>query len=817
MLKNITFECSLKPFKKTDDAYIRAVAEKIFTQWRSLIADVPCVSVMLWTADGSEILDYDGDMDRPLEWGRYAGSANTRATTWYPARDPNREGLHSRSYLYCDEPPVITYGTLRRIVSILREVGQRMLGEGHTVRVGETFDSGPEFANSTFKYVRHPEICCGSSKTMSNFVCANSRLHADTDRYAAFPDGIPEGTPLGTFLGRQAEVFLGDMGFDFLWLSNGFGFGRETWSTTGSLFDGKKFHTEDIDAIREDVLSFWRYFRAECPTLRVETRGTNLSVGIDYARDGVPLYDIYHGGFNILPPPNSPWAALDGDFGLELMGYLSRIADLPPEEEYLFRYYIHDPWWVNSPWYDRYQGQPHDIYMPLACARIDGAGKVQGPTHMGFLSIDNTYGEMPECCVNEPLPHLQKALKDAPDAPSPLVWVYPFREYSTATDPAAMRRMFAGDWFVRGAVNHGLPLATVISTDNFLGVDKAIFARSVLLVPVPEAGSAFEKEIISYVEGGGKVLFYGTTADASAELLALLGLANAPDGITGEIPVSVRGRDRGVIRHSDLIGAGKITTLAVNCRVLACSGRFALATLRGTAGWVRGNVSSDYVEGARLLAPQDETKYFPGETLAREVLSEFGWTIRFDRDPGQRSPVVILSRSDNALWLSSYLPSTTVKTTLRTPLGAPVFLATETKLEKGCSTYWFPKAEHKECRFFVDGMEEGILSARELPPVSFIYRRRIGLYGLRDATVRIFGEEYCKDDLTLNLNGVVDEYTVSDPIDFCCVTDENGTYFEARHVTGNLVVSMKRPSYKPQPLSEADAETTICDGVPDYL
>ena len=43
MLKNITFECSLKPFKKTDDAYIRAVAEKIFTQWRSLIADVPCV------------------------------------------------------------------------------------------------------------------------------------------------------------------------------------------------------------------------------------------------------------------------------------------------------------------------------------------------------------------------------------------------------------------------------------------------------------------------------------------------------------------------------------------------------------------------------------------------------------------------------------------------------------------------------------------------------------------------------------------------------------------------------------------------------
>ena len=41
-----------------------------------------------------------------------------------------------------------------------------------------------------------------------------------------------------------------------------------------------------------------------------------------------PLRDIYRGGFHMIAPPNSPWAALDGDFGLEIVGNLSRIAEL---------------------------------------------------------------------------------------------------------------------------------------------------------------------------------------------------------------------------------------------------------------------------------------------------------------------------------------------------------------------------------------------------------------------------------------------------------------------------------------------------------
>lgn len=193
----------------------------------------------------------------------------------------------------------------------------------------------------------------GKYNGAKTFVCCYATLNEDKEHYAGFPSGIPQGTPFGTFFGRQSQHFLTDMGFDFLWLSNGLGFGMETWSATGAVFDGKQFHPEKLNDTREKIIDFWTKFRTECPEFRIETRGTNISVGTDLAKDGVDLKAIYNGGFNMLPPPNSPWAALDGNFGLELAGYMSRISELP-DDRYLFRYYTHDPWWANSPWLDRY-------------------------------------------------------------------------------------------------------------------------------------------------------------------------------------------------------------------------------------------------------------------------------------------------------------------------------------------------------------------------------------------------------------------------------------------------------------------------------
>lgn len=88
---------------------------------------------------------------------------------------------------------------------------------------------------------------------------------------------------------------------------------------------------------------------------------------------------------------------------------------------------------------------------------------------------------------------------------------------------------------------------------------------------------------------------------------------------------------------------------------------------------------------------------------------------------------------------------------------------------------------------------------------------RICLHCLKDTTVSIFAEDCGKAYIKLNLNGVIDEYTISDLIEGEYVANEYGTYFEDEHITGNLVVSMPRPDFKPPPLSKADQQCLTCE------
>lgn len=705
MFPNITLEMSLKPFRKTDDEYIQKVCTRVFEDWKPLVRDAETVSVLLWTADGSEILEYKGNLQEEFEWCKYIGNANPKSS-YHCEGDPDKIGLHAKTYLYMEQPPVMTYETLQKIIAALKKAGQEVLG-GKKIRVGETFDPGPEFAKSSFKYEKHPEICAEfdyKSQNDLSFVCAYHTLHADDTPYAS--GKIMEGMPFAAFFGKQCNIFLKDMGFDYLWLSNGFGFGSEPWDSVGAIYDGKDFHTEKFDEIREKVLSFWTLFRKECPDFPIETRGTNLSAGIDYAKDGVPLKSIYDGGFGLLPPPNSPWAALNQDFGLEIMGYLSRIAELP-EDSYLFRYYIHDPWWVNSPWYDRYEGQPHDIYLPMAVARIDQSGQVQKPTHLNLLSIDNSFGEMPQSCVTEPIPHLLKAYKDAPDAPAPLVWLYPFDEYMESRGETALRQMYEGDWFVRDIINDAVPVSMVVSTTSFIRqTDWSVYQDSILVTPVPEQGSHFEKAVIRFAMEGGRVIFYGEGENAAYELLR---------------------KEK------------KITA------------------------WV-----------------QKSTQF-------REVLEQFDLKIRLQKTAEDRkSPVLMVNRSDNGFFFSVCNHDTTVGLSLQFPWGAPLLLGYETDLKDGFSTYHLPRCEHRECRVFVE-QKEGHISCWEETPVSYFYRRRILIEGLKDATVRVFPENYCIGNTDCLLNSpwpsiLSDEYE----------GEWHENYFEMRNITGQVLVSMPR-------------------------
>lgn len=780
-IRDLSLELSLKPFTAADGSDIDAVFARLFRQYEDLVRQggVGAVTLMFWTSDGSEILDYAGDLDTAFPWGDRIGCANPLHTV---PNDPEGIDPHSRSYPYRDASVPLTYRRLARIVAAGKTVGRRLLGV--PIRACATFDPGPEFAVSDFKYGRHAEICMGKLQGVPRWVSCYAILKGEARAYAAFPDGIPEGLPFGTFLGAQARHFLDDLGFDALWLSNGFGFGIETWSAVGPLFDGTRFDAGRREECRTRILDFWRRFRAECPAHEIRVRGTNLTTGIDLASDGAPLAEIYTGGFLQAPPPNSPWAALDGNFGLELAGWMSHIAELPGDE-ILFRYYLHDPWWKNSPWLDRYGREAHDLWLPLSICRLDREGAVRTPTRISFLTVDDSYGRMPDRVPREVTPLLLDALEHAPDAPPPLVWAYPFAEYHDRVFGATPRleEPFAGDWLIAGAINEGLPVGGVVSTTNLVaivGADPQRLRGSVLLTPVPDAESAAEGALLAHLMAGGRALCYGSTVHAGPRVLAALGLAHA-EAISGDLVLHAGpGPDRDVlgerIFHRPEINAGgiiEVLAASAGSVVLAeasnAGQRRVVGVLRtdpswsgGALAWVRGTVSAS-CRGGYLLTQDDPRRYRRSEVLVRHALASLGWTVgvqrrRVDEAPttsgdvaedapwdtvmydlaaAHGSPVVGVHRHRRAFWFSGFQRDTTTTLRLRFPDGAPLLVGCDAWLADGVAEYTMPKAWRRECRVFVDQAAPGRLSCVEGTAEQVDLLRRIWVRGLRDATVTI--------------------------------------------------------------------------------
>ncbi len=755
VFRRVTLESSLKPFRSVDAPAIQSVCEHVFRQWAALLRRADGCAVMLWTADGSEILEYGGRMSDDIEWARYIGRANPEKIP--PKADASRINIHEQARLYMENPPKITYGTLKEIVQTFKSVGRSMTGK--PVTVGATFDPGPEFARSPFKYERHQEILKGE------WVDCSSVLNGDSKAYAGFPSGIPAGTPFGTFYGRQVQHFLTDLGFDYIWFSNGFGFSATAWSVKGPLFDGEAFHPEKAAEIREKVMGFWKLFRQECPSFRVECRGSNLSTGADLSSSASPIRDIYDGGFNMVAPPNSPWAAIDGDFGLEVSGYLSHIAHLPPGDVFPFRFYTHDPWWLNSPWFDRYGHEPHDIYLPLALARLNHEGRVTPPSFLEFLTIDSSYGEMPDQCPNEVTPHILLAMDHFSDQPGLLTWVYPFRKFHERVfgpSPGPGEPFFS-DWFMRNAVNAGLPVNTVVSTDNFLasrGADPEVYENTILLTPVPQGDSLLEQALLDDLLRGHNLFLYGSVTNASKPLLDMLNLKLASP-LTGELEMrsllegdDVRhGKLATRILHRDILSDGGIDTVISGrgiadfeaCATVSDGSNDRVFAVTRTAGsgrlaWVRGSLSSS-VTNAYLPQPDDPQQHFQAEYLMRYMLAKFGYELRVERPTvDSRNPLVLVARSNNGFFFSGYCPSTAVTLRLRFPHGAPILHGYETWLENGHSTYSMPRAWHRECRCFVEHAEEGEISCVERTSEEIGIRRRIMLTGLKNATVHFYPE-----------------------------------------------------------------------------
>lgn len=755
-LANLTLELSAKPFIDPGEERMREVAATMFRQYESLAACAAQISVLLWLSDGSEILEYTGELDRNFEWAYWFGLANIpdNENGWKSRPDaPEREkrNLHEFPVKYFPSAGPRPYRWIKRLVYVIKEVGREMTGK--PVRVGTIFDIGPEFAVSPFKKDKHPELSRGPIA----FIACDLPMHADSGPYAAYPSGVPEGTPFGEFLGKQFRVFARDIGLDYLWLSNGVGFGRSPWGIGGVLFDKHRFFAEKADEAVGAMLRFWREFKKACPDIPVETRGSNFSAGVEIATDAAPLRELYAENL-IVPPVNSPWAALDFKSGLEIAAWMTHVAELP-DQIFPYRFYAHDPWWLNSPWLDRYGREPWDIYLPLSVGRITAEGKTEGANSVSILTVDDSLGRMPDQVPREIIPHLFDALENAPDSPGPIIWVYPFDEYSELVRGRERfpECVFNEDFFLGETIQSGAPVNTVISTGNFRKLADSgsrVLDASILLVPVTAADGRNLEVLKAFLARGGKAIFYGSLKTASEELLQILHLEKA-EPLSGRVRIvsELEGdsfREGSPCDSLEVLeqfdGGGLEAIPASGCEVLAAAWqgeeRRVVVSLScgGQIGFVRALLPCDpNVTQERHFDALPPDHSFPAPVLLRYLLHQFGWSFRSTAfDVKSLLPRLNLSRHDNAFFFSLLTPDTTVEMRVSTPYGAPILNETETYVGNS-EALWHPgKCLHKECRVFVRQLESSVIRCKIMYPAFPKYAGRLHCDGFRDAEVRFF-------------------------------------------------------------------------------
>jgi hypothetical protein len=811
-LENVTLEMSLKPFWNPTEKNCKKICQEMFRQWEPLYRNSDRVSVMLWIGDGSEILDYRGKLEDKFDWGRYIGCINRVPTEERLKMDPECRQLHTKGRVYREDTEEIDYCFLKKLIDIIKSVGKKCLKK--EISLVATFDPGPEFAKSSFKYERHPEVCSASFGDHKNdVVCSTAHLKGDNYNYAGFPSGIPEGTPFGVFMGRQAKCFLHDLGFSAIWFSNGFGFGTSPWNNHGLLFDGEKYYPEKADIAGKKVLEFWKFFKKECPEYSVFVRGTNMSTGIDLASDGVPLKELYHGGFMAVPPVNSPWAALNMNFGLELAGWMSHIAELPADS-FCFRFYIHDPWWINSPWLDRYEREPSDIYLPMSVSRVDENGLTQTASSINFLSVDDSQGNMPEQVPFEVIPHIMEACKHAPDEAGPIVWIYPFDEYHEWISPEGKRidEVMFGDLFISDVINRGLPLNTVCSVSNFINNKKKknqFLSNRILISPVPDADSDWEKNLLKHIEQGGQLLLYGPLRYAGKNIRNLLKI-EIDKPLDGEMSIKLDDNLNSLVKnfapnwdfeHNSSISAGGIEETGgenILAEIHQNDKKRTYSTEaiygKGHLIWFRGSSSrfgscnpTEKIREGHLV-PFESELFYP-ERLVPALFERFGWSFIFhQQDERQREPVMAISRNHNAFYLSGTNHNTFIEVSIGTPFGAPLITGTEQKVANNISLYRLPRTWHYECRVFAKQKNKNIVSCREALLAMPEITRSLRINGLDEAELIIF-TDIDNGNKPLILQNPKNPYVNNDFIEVEFVEKNGYKFYKSKgKVSGHVIV-----------------------------
>jgi len=830
-IKRVIVELGIKPYTSYDQETIERVSYNAFKFWEHILRSAPETDVLLWIGDGDEVFNWRGDMNDEINYNTSVGFNNMDYGV-YP------ESRHYKSYPpvdYIPNPPKLTYAILKRIVTCLREKARELLGR--EIGVGTIIDAGPEFVQSTFKYERHPEIIEGGPESQLpkslGFLNCYAKMKADDYPYAEFPDGVPEGTSFGEFLGKQLKSMCAAVDIDYCWFSNGFGLTHYAWSYLGEVYDGRKWDVQAAPRIIDNFAGFWRDFRTHCPDLRIELRGTNYSIGQDSSAHGIDVRRVYSEGKVTLPAPNPPWGSMHLE--LEMASFMSRIS-WTPAERILFRFYMNDSWFLSQPWWCYYNREPFDIYCPMSIGRVNADASVDVATDLSLMTVNSGQGSLgrPEEAEGvEITPHYKRAFEYSPDAPGPVVWVYPFDEYQDLANEGSdeLKKVFFQDWFVTRCIAGGMPLNTVVNTGNFRELMKAkpeALAQSVLFAPASIGASEHVAPLLDFVRSGGRAIVYGSLEDAPQELLDALNL-KLGEPLDGELDVSATlpeatfthapGPRR--LMHRSRISAGGVRAVVADAgngdtqvRVAVsrdgaerayCVSRSDRSWQGGRLAWIRGSLPFEAKPVSIEPIADDMGEYYDAGQWICGLLEEMGITVRQTRtDVNTPGAFTFIHRHDGAFVFSGHKPDVTVSVELGMPDGAPVLEGQEVQVQGGLARCVLGKSFNYQCRAFVRQEAESTVKHRELR-TRRDENRHFRIEGLVDATVTVYPQPGYARAGKMELRRV-NVYSIPDPTaeeelkkrrktpdlpeeDLDYAVDEARGCVTVEHVTGALAVT----------------------------
>ncbi len=796
-----TISPTLKPWKSRDPAEIERVCRAMYQPWERVIARSAELKIGFTIGNGEHILKWSGNLSDTFEWDRYKGHNNAQYAqfTFEPIQ----------LELYMDNPPDFTYRDLKLIMDTLRRVAWEQY---HIIaRIGMNFEPGPEFCESSFRYVEHPEILNYQGGGHGVSIAFDGVLHADGYHYAAYPDGIPEGEPFGRFLGKQMRHFCETFGVEEVSLSNGLGFGTCPWTLNGRNFDGERFGLIDYAKESRQMEAFWEMFKAETP-YPVSAQGTNWPVGADLATKCIPLREFYDRRYLGFPLGYTVSVFFNDSVGFAMQSLLTRSAHT---DGFSVGFYLHDMWYPQDPFDDYpYDGEAFDLYIPASTTVIGTNGQ---PLHMMGTSVgaNDEHGDFcPQTAVKY-LPHLERALDHLPDAVSPLTLLYPFNEFheaAAATDKRYLSDLYFADCYAACAIDSGLPLNTVCATENFEAALRTGALRDTILYsPMPFEQAGYVEQLIAYIQQGGQVLLVGSEERAHPLIRSLLGLASA-EGIEGELRFSAHPAlqdvadgplSEGRLQHRAVDSGGPVTSVLsgeaevlVLARVLSQQVERVYAVERadpdwngGRVVWLRGSLPFHIEDGEniRYVSPA----LLSAARFPRYLLSRFGYTIteRFDRKSSTAQ--VMLWRHRNGLYFTGYVPDNTLELGLSTPDGAPVLTGMTCILRDGAAHYHIPTTLWKECRIFVR-QQEGKLRCRHIHMHKFT-DCVLSVEGLSDAEVliRVPRDKMNTAEVRVFCSSmsVTQKMQTSDLSEYHMKKDLDACTIRLEHVTGRLQVN----------------------------